>query len=67
MIDMHLYRLLGVDDGQETLEDALAPAHLLAQEGFYSTITPQHYNDKLPYRSTKKLQLCVAKLQNGIL
>ena len=38
MIDTHLHILPGIDDGPDTLEDALALARVLVQEGIHSAI-----------------------------
>jgi len=48
MIDTHLHFLPGVDDDRDSLEDALAPAQVLVQEGVHSIIATPHYNDEYP-------------------
>ena len=38
MIDTHLHILPGVDDGPESMEESVALARVLVQEGIYSAI-----------------------------
>ena len=52
MIDTHLHILPGVDDGPETLQEALALARVLVQEGIHTAVATPHYNDEFPRRST---------------
>jgi protein-tyrosine phosphatase len=46
MIDTHLHILPGVDDGPGTMEEALALAKALVQQGVHSAIATPHYNDE---------------------
>ncbi len=63
MIDTHLHILPGIDDGPDTLEDALALARVLVQEGIHSAIATPHYNDEFPKRSASEIQTRVHDLQ----
>ena len=45
MIDIHLHILPGVDDGPETMEEAVALARVLVQEGVHTAIATPHFND----------------------
>src|SRR5712692_1367623 len=63
MIDTHLHILPGVDDGPDTLEDALALASALVREGIHSAIATPHYNDEFPRRSASEIQARVHDMQ----
>jgi protein-tyrosine phosphatase len=63
MIDTHLHILPGVDDGPETLEQSLALAHALVQEGVRAAIATPHYNDEFPRRSALEIRERVYHLQ----
>ena len=63
MIDTHLHILPGVDDGPETIDEALALARVLVQEGVHSAIATPHYNDEFPRRSASEIQARVHDLQ----
>ena len=63
MIDTHLHILPGVDDGPETIDEALALARVLVQEGVHSAIATPHYNDEFPRRSAAEIQARVHDLQ----
>lgn len=63
MIDTHLHILPGVDDGPETIEEALALARALVQEGISSAIATPHYNDEFPRRPAAEIQARVNDLQ----
>src|SRR5260221_11371144 len=67
MIDTHLYILTGVDDGPETIEEALQLARVLVQEGISTAIATPHYNDEFPRRSAAEIRERVADLQNALL
>ncbi len=55
MIDMHAHILPGVDDGPDTLEDAVEMIRLAMREGISHIIVTPHY--KLPrYDNTKTLE-----------
>jgi len=56
MIDTHLHILPGVDDGPETIEQMLALARELVQEGIHAAIATPHYNDEFPRRSAAEIQ-----------
>lgn len=66
MIDLHCHILPGVDDGAETLEDALAMAEKAVQQGITHLLcTPHHNNGK--YENDKQLIVhSVALLQKTI-
>jgi protein-tyrosine phosphatase len=63
MIDTHLHILPGVDDGPETMEEAVALARVLVQEGVHSAIATPHFNDLFPQRSAVEIQGRVNELQ----
>src|SRR5207253_9395543 len=63
MIDTHLHILPGVDDGPETMEESVALARVLVQEGIHSAIATPHYNDLFPRRSAVEIRDRVNELQ----
>ena len=63
MIDTHLHILPGVDDGPETMEEAVALASVLVQEGIHSAIATPHYNDQFLQRSAAEIKERVKELQ----
>jgi protein-tyrosine phosphatase len=56
MIDTHLHILPGVDDGPETMEEAVALARVLVHEGIHTAIATPHFNDLFPQRSVVEIQ-----------
>ncbi len=66
MIDTHLHILPGVDDGPDTLEEALALARALVQEGIHTAIATPHYNDEFPRRSALEIQARVGDMQYAL-
>ena len=66
MIDTHLHILPGVDDGPETIQEALALARALVQEGIHSAIVTPHYNEEFLQRSAAEIQERVNKLQQEL-
>lgn len=66
MIDVHLHILPGVDDGPGTMEEALALASILVQEGIHSAVATPHYNDEFPQRSAAEIQERVHNLQREL-
>ena len=50
MIDTHVHILPGVDDGPATMEEALALARVLVQEGVHTAIATPHFNDLFSQR-----------------
>ncbi len=66
MIDTHLHILPGVDDGPETIEEALALATALVQEGIHTAIATPHYNDLFPQRSALEIKERVNDLQQAL-
>src|SRR2546426_10570886 len=66
MIDTHLHILPGVDDGPETIEESLALARALVQEGIHSAIATPHYNDVYPRRSAGEIRERVYALQQAL-
>ncbi len=64
MIDIHLHILPGVDDGPATIQEALALAVTLVQEGIHAAIATPHYNDEFPHRSANEIRERVASLQS---
>src|SRR5947209_19617835 len=63
MIDTHLHILAGVDDGPQTIEESLALARALVQEGVHSAIATPHYNDEFPRRSAAEIRERVYNIQ----
>ena len=55
MIDTHLHILPGVDDGPETMDETIALARVLVQEGVRVAISTPHYNDQYPQRSAAEI------------
>lgn len=66
MIDTHLHILPGVDDGPETMQEALALARVLVQEGIHSAIATPHYNDIFPQYTAAKIQERVDDVQQAL-
>ncbi|SRR6266446_4221149 len=56
MIDIHLRILSGVDDGPETIEEAVALARVLVQEGIHTSLATLHFNDLFPRRSAAEMK-----------
>lgn len=56
MIDIHNHIIHGVDDGSETLEDAIDLVQALILEGFMGAITTSHYRPEL-YHNNLELYL----------
>ena len=63
MIDTHLHILPGIDDGPETIEDSIALARVLVQEGIHSAIATPHYNDVFLQHSAIEIQERVNDVQ----
>ena len=63
MIDIHLHILPSVDDGPETMEESVALARVLVQEGIHTAIATPHYNDQFPKRSAGVVRERVNELQ----
>src|SRR5947209_14134631 len=66
MIDIHLHILPGVDDGPETLEEALALAQALVEEGIHSAVATPHYNDQFRQRNAAEIRGRVHDLQQTL-
>src|SRR5437868_5132276 len=66
MIDIHLHILPGVDDGPETVQESLALARVLVEEGIHTAIATPHYNDEFPPRSAAEIQERVHDLQSEL-
>src|SRR5436305_3762349 len=66
MIDTHLHILPGVDDGPETMQESLALARVLVQEGIHMAVATPHYNDEFPYRSAVEIRERVNDLQQAL-
>jgi protein-tyrosine phosphatase len=66
MIDTHLHILPGVDDGPETMEESVALARVLVQEGIHAAIATPHYNDLFPQYSALEIKERVNELQQVI-
>jgi protein-tyrosine phosphatase len=63
MIDTHLHILPGVDDGPQTIEEAVDLARVLVQEGVHAAVATPHYNDEFPQRSAAEIKVRVNELQ----
>ncbi len=63
MIDTHLHILPDVDDGPETIEEAVALASALVQDGIHTAIATPHYNDQFPQLSAAEVRERVNGLQ----
>jgi protein-tyrosine phosphatase len=63
MIDTHLHILPGVDDGPQTIEEAVDLARVLVQEGVHAAVATPHYNDEFPQRSAAEIKVRVYELQ----
>ena len=66
MIDTHVHILPGVDDGPETIEESLALAHALVQEGIRCAVATPHYNDEFPQRPAAEIRWRVDALQQEL-
>ena len=66
MIDTHLHILPGVDDGPESIQESLALARVLVQEGIHSAIATPHYNDEFPQRPAAEIRERVNDLQQEL-
>ncbi len=63
MIDTHLHILPGVDDGPKTIEEAVALARVLVQDGIHTAVATPHYNDLFPHCSALEIKERVTELQ----
>jgi protein-tyrosine phosphatase len=63
VFDIHTHILPGVDDGPETMDQTLALAHALVQEGIQGAIATPHCNDEFPQLSPAEIQKCVYDVQ----
>jgi protein-tyrosine phosphatase len=63
MIDTHLHILPGIDDGPETIEESVALARVLVQEGIHAAIATPHYNDQFQQRSAVEVRDRVHEMQ----
>lgn len=66
MIDIHLHILPGVDDGPATLQESLALARALVQEGVHEAIATPHSNDEYPRYSAADISARVNDLQQAL-
>src|SRR5947209_162272 len=66
MIDTHLHILPGVDDGPDTLQEALALARALVQEGVHTAVATPHYNDEFPLYAADEIAERVNELQQAL-
>ena len=66
MIDTHLHILPGIDDGPETLQESLALAEVLVQEGIRVAVATPHYNDEFVHSSAAEVQGRVYELQREL-
>jgi protein-tyrosine phosphatase len=63
MIDTHLHILPGIDDGPETVQEAVQLARVLIREGIHSAIATPHYNDEFSRYPAAEIQSRVYDLQ----
>lgn len=66
MIDTHLHILPGIDDGPVTMEESIALARTLVQEGIHTAVATPHYNDKFPRRSAAEIRERVSAAQQAL-
>lgn len=66
MIDMHVHILPGVDDGPQTMEEALELARVLVQEGIQYAVATPHYNDEYPRYSALDVYKRVESMQQEL-
>src|SRR5712691_8310707 len=66
MIDTHLHILPGIDDGPATLQESLALARVLVQEGVSHAVATPQYNDQFPRHPTSEIQARVNELQQAL-
>lgn len=66
MIDTHLHILPNVDDGPETMEETLALARALVQEGIRAAVATPHYNDEFPQRPAAEIGMRVREVQQAL-
>lgn len=66
MIDTHLHILPGVDDGPDTMEETIALARVLVQEGIHAAIATPHYNDEYPRYPATEIQARVYDVQQAL-
>jgi protein-tyrosine phosphatase len=66
MIDTHLHILPGVDDGPESMQESLALAQVLTQEGIHMAVATPHYNDEFPQRSAAEIRERVHDVQQEL-
>lgn len=66
MIDTHLHILPGVDDGPETMQEALELARALVSEGVTAAIATPHYNDEFAPHSAAEIRARVDDMQRQL-
>lgn len=66
MIDTHLHILPGIDDGPETVPEALALARELVQQGVRAAIATPHYNDEFARHSAGEIRERINDLQQEL-
>ena len=66
MIDLHLHILPGIDDGPETMDEALELARALVQEGIRAAVATPHYNDEFPPCPAAEVQARVYAMQRAL-
>lgn len=66
MIDTHLHILPGVDDGPATVEEAVALARALVQQGVRAAVATPHYNDEFPRLNVAQVRERVYALQQTL-
>ncbi|HLZ62665.1 MAG TPA: CpsB/CapC family capsule biosynthesis tyrosine phosphatase [Ktedonosporobacter sp.] len=66
MFDIHTHVLPAIDDGPQTLEEALVTVRTLVDEGVAHIIATPHFNDQYPHVSAREVRERVAFLQREV-
>jgi protein-tyrosine phosphatase len=66
-IDIHSHMLPGIDDGCETIDDAIASIHMLTEAGFVGSIcTPHIWIDPYPANTIEHIQIWTDDLRQRL-
>jgi protein-tyrosine phosphatase len=66
LVDMHVHLLAGLDDGPKTMEDALAMARLLVNEGARHSVALAHQNDEYPLVTPERIRVAATDFANAL-